>query len=118
MARKNHHFGITLKSELSKAETFEEFQKSIDLAVLNDAGVFLVACDFDKSSGKLTPKDEGPKEENEKPESKNKILAFTSSILKKTPGLVAFLKKYKWWQIYIGMAAVILILQFAWNLLH
>ena len=109
MARKTHQFGIVLKSELPKAETFEEFQKALDVAVLNDAGVYILAWDW-KTSGAHNQEDEG-----EKPESGKKLL---STIKKKIPGLVAFLKKYKWWQFYIGIAFVILMAQFIWNLLH
>jgi len=109
LARKNHRFGIVLKSEKSKAETFEELQKSIDVAVLNDADVFIMSWDFDKSTDKKTSKDE-----DESSISKNKFLSF---IRKKAPGIAAFLKGRKWWHIYIGFAAVVLTLQFIRNLL-
>ena len=109
MARKTHRFEIVLKSELTKAETFEEFQKALDVAVLNDAGVYILAWNWDTSRANKQ------EDEGEKSESGKKLL---STIKKKIPDLVAFLKKYKWWQFYIGIAFVILGLQFIWNLLH
>ena len=106
MARKNHSFGIVLRSEKTKAETFEELQKALDVAVLNDASVYIMAWDWTPSkSGKSNGSESGLK-------------TGLSSLLSKAPGLAAFLKKYKWWQIYVGVAVVILMAQFIWNLTH
>ena len=106
MARKNHTFGITLRSEKTKAETFEDLQKALDVAVLNDAGAFIMAWDW-------TPKKSGKGNGSE-----SSVKTGLSSLLSKAPGLAAFLKKYKWWQIYMGIALVILTGQFIWNLTH
>ena len=107
MARKNHTFGITLRSEKTKAETFEDLQKALDVPVLNDAGVYIMAWDWTPKKGNGKPGGNG-----------SGIKTGLSSLLSKAPGLAAFLKKYKWWQIYMGVAVVILMAQFIWNLTH
>ena len=109
MARKNHSFGIVLRSENPKAETFEALQKSLDVAVLNDAGVYIMAWDWTPSKTTGKSKDTG---------SESGLKTGLSSLLSKAPGVAKFLKKYKWWQIYIGVAFVILMAQFIWNLTH
>ena len=106
MARKNHTFGITLRSEKTKAETFEDLQKALDVAVLNDAGAFIMAWDWTPSkSGKSNG-------------SGNEKLGGFFSALKQIPGYFGFLKGRPWWHIYIGIAFVILMAQFIWNLAH
>ena len=109
MSRKNHRFGIVLKSEKTKAETFEDLQKSLDVAVLNDAGVYIMAWDWTPAKTTGKPGGNG---------SESGLKTGLSSLISKAPGLAAFLKKYKWWQIYIGIAVVILMAQFIWNLAH
>ena len=109
MARKNHTFGITLRSEKTKAETFEDLQKARDVAVLNDAGAFIMAWDWTPSKSAGKPGGNG---------SESGLKTGLSSLLSKAPGVAAFLKKYKWWQIYVGVAVVILMAQFIWNLTH
>lgn len=106
MAKKNHRFGITLLSEKTKEETFKELQKSLDVAVLNDNGVYIMAWDWTPSkSGK------GNGSGNEK-------LGGFFSALKQIPDRLSFLKGRPWWHIYIGIALVILTAQFIWNLTH
>ena len=101
MSRKNHRFGITLKSGIPKAETFEALQKSLDVAVLNDAGVYIIAWDWNppKTTGK--PGGNG---------SESSLKTGLSSLLSKAPGLAAALKKYSWKQLYVGFAATVVIL--------
>jgi len=110
LARKTHYFGVMLKTEKNKSEAFEAFQESIDVAVLNDAGVYILAWTFKKPTDKQVQNGE-----DETPKSGNKFLAF---IKKKAPGILALLKGRKWWHFYIGFVVVVLTLQFIWNLLH
>ena len=109
MSRKNHSFGIVLKSEKTKAETFEALQTALDVAVLNDAGVYILAWNWTSSKGTGKPGGNG---------SESSVKTGLFSLLSKAPGLAAFLKKFKWWQIYVGFAVVVLMAQFIWNLAH
>ena len=109
MSRKNHRFGITLRSEFSKAEAFEALQKSLDVGVLNDAGVYIMAWDWTPTKTTGKPGGNG---------SESSVKTGLFSLLSKAPGLAAFLKKFKWWQIYVGFAVVVLMAQFIWNLAH
>ena len=106
MARKNHTFGITLRSEKTKAETFEDLQKALDVPVLNDAGAYIMAWDW-------TPKKSGKSNG-----SGNEKLGGFLSALGGIPERFSFLKGRPWWHIYIGIALVILTGQFIWNLAH
>ena len=108
MTKKNHRFGINLLTDKTKEETFKELQKSIDVAVLNDAGVYIMGWDWTLSKNTIKPEGNG---------SGSGLKTGLFSLLSKAPGLAALLKKYKWWQIYIGVAVVILMAQFIWNLL-
>ena len=101
MSRKNHRFGIVLKSEKTKAETFEDLQKSLDVAVLNDAGVYIMAWDWNPS--KTNGKPGGDRSESG-------LKIGLSALISKAPGLAAALKKYSWKQLYIGFAATVVIL--------
>lgn len=107
LTRRNHHYGIILKSDKTKNETFEDLQKALDVAVLNDSGVYIMAWDFSPTKIKT----------NGGNGSGSEIKSGVSSLLSKAPGLVAFLKKYKWWQLYIGAAFMILLVTFVWKLL-
>ena len=101
MAKKNHRFGITLLSEKTKEETFKDLQKSLDVAVLNDAGVYIMAWDWNPSKTTGKPGGNG---------SGSGLKTGLSSLLSKAPGLAAFLKKYSWKQLYVGFAATVVIL--------
>ena len=101
MSRKNHSFGIVLRSEKTKAETFEALQKSLDVAVLNDAGVYIMAWDWTPSKTTGKPGGNG---------SESGLKTGLSSLLSKAPGLATALKKYSWKQLYVGFAATVVIL--------
>ena len=109
MARKNHNFGIVLRSEKTKAETFEDLQKALDVPVLNDAGVYIMAWDWTPSKTTGKPGGNG---------SESSLKTGLSSLLSKAPGIAALFKGRPWWHIYIGIALVILTGQFIWNLTH
>ena len=109
MARKHHTFGLVLKSEKTKAETFEDLQKALDVPVLNDAGVYIMSWDWNPAKTTGKPGGNG---------SGSGLKTGLSALLSKAPGLATVLKKYKWWQFYIGFAFVVLMAQFIWNLFH
>lgn len=81
--------------------------RSIDKAVLEESDIIHLGFDFaDPESGIHTRKEKGP----------NKLAELAA----RSPGLLgdiySFAKKYKWYQIYMGFAGVVLVgtLLFKW----